>query len=377
MGESKEPTAGSDRLPSWGNFRRPDSCSRLERYRSMKVIALVDGEHYPPVTRWGLASARAAGHEVVAAIVVGGVEKLQADGALDLGDIPTITARDGAHAALADAIAEHRPEAILDLSDEPVLGYERRMELVAVALAAGTPYLGPDFRFDPPVLDAPLPAPTMAVIGTGKRVSKTAIGGHVARLAAADGGRPVVVAMGRGGPPEPLVAGPEDVTLEALLERVERGEHAASDFLEDALTAGVPTVGARRCRGRTRRPPLCHQCRGGRRAGRRTGWRPGDPGREWGVSSHRPVGRGHPGRSGVRARASPHRLSGSPSLIAVGPLGVYHWSRSSDGDRQPFRSSSVSPSAPCRCPGRFRGTSAGAAGRREEQGCFLRNDRSA
>jgi len=55
--------------------------------------------------------------------------------------------------------------------------------------------------------------------------------------------------MGRGGPPDPVVAGPEEVTVEALLRRVARAEHAASDFLEDALTAGVPTVGARRCGG--------------------------------------------------------------------------------------------------------------------------------
>jgi cyclic 2,3-diphosphoglycerate synthetase len=57
------------------------------------------------------------------------------------------------------------------------------------------------------------------------------------------------VAMGRGGPPEPVTAGPEDVTVDALLARVQRGEHGASDYLEDALTAGVPTVGARRCGG--------------------------------------------------------------------------------------------------------------------------------
>jgi cyclic 2,3-diphosphoglycerate synthetase len=55
--------------------------------------------------------------------------------------------------------------------------------------------------------------------------------------------------MGRGGPPEPEVAGPGDVTLEALLARAARGDHAASDFLEDALTSGVTTVGARRAGG--------------------------------------------------------------------------------------------------------------------------------
>jgi cyclic 2,3-diphosphoglycerate synthetase len=46
-----------------------------------------------------------------------------------------------------------------------------------------------------------------------------------------------------------VTAGPDDVTLEALLARVRREEHAASDYLEDALVAGVPTVGARRCGG--------------------------------------------------------------------------------------------------------------------------------
>src|SRR5205823_2948134 len=126
---------------------------------------------------------------------------------------------------------------------------ERRMEMAAVTLARGLPYLGPDFRFDPPLTEAALPVPTAAVVGTGKRVAKTGLAGHLARLAAADGHRPVIVSMGRGGPPQPEVAGPADVTLEALLARADRGEHAASDFLEDALTAGVPTIGSRRCAG--------------------------------------------------------------------------------------------------------------------------------
>src|SRR5206468_4516307 len=100
-----------------------------------------------------------------------------------------------------------------------------------------------------PISRLPVPAPTLAVIGTGKRVAKTAIAGHAARLAAAAGADPAVVAMGRGGPVEPARAGPEDVTLKALLARAARGEHAASDYLEDALMAGVPTWGARRAGG--------------------------------------------------------------------------------------------------------------------------------
>src|SRR5438093_1725329 len=184
--------------------------------------------------------------------VVGGTEKLKGPAELlDLGGIPVVASvpQGNLMRDLHREIRDVRPEAILDLSDEPILVYERRMELVSVALSMGIPYIGPDFRFDPPVTEPPLPVAAFGVIGTGKRVGKTAIAGHTARLAAAGGYRPVVVAMGRGGPPEPVVTAPADATLETLLGRVERGEHAASDYLEDAVTANVATIGARRAGG--------------------------------------------------------------------------------------------------------------------------------
>ncbi|MDQ3973398.1 MAG: 2,3-diphosphoglycerate synthetase, partial [Actinomycetota bacterium] len=85
---------------------------------------------------------------------------------------------------------------------------------------------------------------------TGKRTGKTAVTADFARRLAAGGRTPVIVAMGRGGPPDPVVvsagAAPD---LEALLSIAEGGGHAASDFYEDALTSGVATVGARRCGG--------------------------------------------------------------------------------------------------------------------------------
>ena len=214
----------------------------------MRLVALVDGEHYPSVTRWGLDSAREAGHDVLAALAVGGTEKLDGSGHLELG-LPLLWGESDPPVALAEAIARFEPEGVLDLSDEPILGYQLRMELIAVTLVRGVAYLGPDFRFDPPITEEPLSVPTLGVIGAGKRVAKTALGGHVARLAAAAGHRPVIVAMGRGGPPEPVVAGLGDVTVQALLGRADRGQHAASDYLEDALTSGVATVGARRCGG--------------------------------------------------------------------------------------------------------------------------------
>jgi cyclic 2,3-diphosphoglycerate synthase len=214
----------------------------------MRTIALVDGEHYPPVTRWASDVARDRGFDVVAAILLGGTEKLAAGEVPDLG-VPVRVADDRAD-AVASAIVELEPDVVLDLSDEPVLGYRERMQVAAVTLALGVPYVGPDFRLDPPPLHpAPLGVPTLAVIGTGKRTGKTAIAGEAARVAARRGLNPVMVAMGRGGPSEPQVAEAGSVTLASLLELVRKGDHAASDYLEDALTTGVATIGARRAGG--------------------------------------------------------------------------------------------------------------------------------
>lgn len=215
----------------------------------MRTLALVDGEHYPPVTRAALEVARERGHEIVAALLVGGTEKLApGDDPLDLGAPVIVVTEEPRHALLA-AIADLSPEVVLDLSDEPVLGYRERMEMIAVALAAGVAYVGPDFRLDPPDHGPPLGVPTLAVIGTGKRTGKTAIAGAVARLAARRGLEPVVVAMGRGGPPEPTVAMAGSVDLDHLVRLAAQGFHASSDYLEDAITTGVTTVGARRAGG--------------------------------------------------------------------------------------------------------------------------------
>ncbi|HET9937536.1 MAG TPA: 2,3-diphosphoglycerate synthetase [Gaiella sp.] len=197
-------------------------------------MAIVDGEHYPPVVRAALDELE---DDVVAAVLVGGVEKLRG-GEIDYG-VPL-------EPSLELAVERHAPDAVLDLSDEPVLGPRERLALASRALALGVPYEGPDFRFEPPTgVRAPLP--TIAVIGTGKRVGKTAVTGYLAQRLAVTR-RVVVVAMGRGGPPEPeTVLVPP--TVEGLLELSRAGRHAASDHLETALVAGVPTVGCRRCGG--------------------------------------------------------------------------------------------------------------------------------
>ncbi len=198
-----------------------------------RVLALIDGEHYAPVVREALS---ALPDEVVAAVLVGGTEKLR--GGDDYG-VPLRESVEG-------AIHELSPDAVVDLSDEPVLGPVERVRLASRVLALGLPYEGADFRLEPPHF-SPVETPSLAVIGTGKRVGKTAVTGHLARLLARSR-RVVVVAMGRGGPAEPEVVRVPP-TLQGLLELSAAGRHAASDHLETAALAGVETVGCWRCGG--------------------------------------------------------------------------------------------------------------------------------
>jgi len=140
-----------------------------------------------------------------------------------------------------------RADAVVDLADEPVLPPSAKLRLAALALHLGLRFEAPGLLLEPPSY-APVAfdGPKLAVIGTGKRTGKTAVAGHWAALL---GDRdPVIVCMGRGGPAEPVVA-TADTALADLLAIVERGGHGASDYLEDAVLAGVRTVGCRRVGG--------------------------------------------------------------------------------------------------------------------------------
>jgi cyclic 2,3-diphosphoglycerate synthetase len=199
----------------------------------LRALAIVDGEHYPPVVRDALAELP---YDFVAAVLVGGREKLRGDEGYG---VPVVD-------RVERAIAEHGADVVVDLSDEPVLGPVERFALASRVLALGVPYVGADFRLDVPERH-PFELPSIAVAGTGKRMGKTAVTGHLARLLALEL-QVVVVAMGRGGPPEPetVTVAP---TIAALVELSRSGRHAASDYLETAALAGVPTIGCRRCGG--------------------------------------------------------------------------------------------------------------------------------
>jgi cyclic 2,3-diphosphoglycerate synthase len=193
----------------------------------VKAIAIVDGEHYPDVVRDALAELP---YEFVGVMLIGGTEKLR--GEPDYG-VPIV--EDPGDASV-----------VVDLSDEPVLDPQTRLALASRFLALGMSYVGADFRFDPPTFH-PFDLPSIAVIGTGKRVGKTAVTAHIARLLARDRDV-VVVAMGRGGPTQPeLITVPP--TVDDLVALSRAGRHAASDHLEVAALTGVPTVGCRRAGG--------------------------------------------------------------------------------------------------------------------------------
>src|SRR5215204_62605 len=244
------PRAGRDPLLRPAHRRVPEGPRhaggdghRLERpearMQAVPVIALIDGEHHPSVVRDAL-----AGLDLAGVVFCGGEEKLGPGSLEDHYGMPVETDPDDALRRLApDA------DAVVDLADEPIVPASAKLRIAALALNLGLAFEAPGARLDPPRYEAvPFSGPKLAVIGTGKRTGKTAVAGHWAALLRDLAVDPVIVCMGRGGPAEPTVVDAAP-TLDELIAIAERGSHAASDFLEDAVIAGVRTVGCRRVGG--------------------------------------------------------------------------------------------------------------------------------
>jgi cyclic 2,3-diphosphoglycerate synthetase len=224
-----------------------------------QAVALIDGEHYPPVVVDALQKAGDR-FEFRAALFLGGAEKIK-EGDLEgmaesVYGLPVVFDSDWRR-GLSRVIDRFAPEVVVDLSDEPVLGYEQRFRLISQSLARNVGYVGSDFHFSPASSDRLCTSPSLSIVGTAKRVGKTAISGYVSRViqqvVCGAGAYPgvVVVAMGRGGPAEPEVIDGTRVGLTAqdLLAWSRQGRHAASDHFEDAVLSRLVTVGCRRCGG--------------------------------------------------------------------------------------------------------------------------------
>ena len=213
----------------------------------MPAIALIDGEHHPAAVRAALdAIERERG---LAGVVFCGGEEKAGRGVLDAAEAHYGRPVDTGDAEAALRRLAPRARTVVDLADEPIVPPQRKLRLAALALHLGLEYRAPGSVLAPPAYaDVPFTGSKLAVIGTGKRAGKTAVAGQWARVLSDAGVRPVIVSMGRGGPAEPQLA-PAGTSLADLLAIAADGRHAASDYLEDAVLAGVDAVGCRRVGG--------------------------------------------------------------------------------------------------------------------------------
>ena len=231
-------------------------CIKMKSVRRM--LCLVDGEHYFPVTKSALDMLDSLEHnEVVAVVFIGGTEKLRDSSEAGIAEKlgrPVHFGEDHykiPYQKIADIAKEYSADVVMDLSDEPIVDYSQRFKIATLVLSMGIPYEGPDFKFYPITEHNVLKKPSVKILGTGKRIGKTAVSAYTARLIHKNDYNPCVVAMGRGGPEEPeIVHGDKiEITPQYLMEQSDRGVHAASDHWEDALMSRILTIGCRRCGG--------------------------------------------------------------------------------------------------------------------------------
>jgi len=213
----------------------------------LRLIVLIDGEHHPVAVRHALMSLRH--DDIVGAVFCGGLEKVDPARLDDTYGVPVIN-EPIVDEGFVRAIEEWKPDAVLDLTDEPVLSPEDRFRLASLAIARGVSYRGADFELRARDYLPIVTKPSIRVFATGKRTGKTAVASAFARHAASRGRDPLIVAVGRGGPEPPrLIEAHTHIDAKFLLEMSGAGFHAASDYVEDALTSGVTTIGCVRVGG--------------------------------------------------------------------------------------------------------------------------------
>ena len=119
----------------------------------MRAVVLVDGEHYPAVTRWGIDAASREGHDAVAALMIGGTEKIGSGGAMD-----SAFRSDEARTIRSAALASPRSTSFAPGGRARHVRRARpripRAHGAGVGgLARGLPVSRRDFRLDPPIAD--------------------------------------------------------------------------------------------------------------------------------------------------------------------------------------------------------------------------------
>lgn len=218
------------------------------------VACLIDGEHYLSNLQESLEKI-AEYQNIRYLIFIGGTEKIGSPADVQKAlPYPVFFAAKKERPdikKIGDIIKKHPVKTVLDLSDEPIMNYMIRFEVACQVLRQGAIYQGSDFEFKPLDFKKILTKPSLSIWGTGKRIGKTALGGLIGRVLKACGMKPAIVTLSRGGPRKPIIVRGDkiNIDLKYLLDIDAQGMHASSDCFEDALTAGIPTFGCRRCGG--------------------------------------------------------------------------------------------------------------------------------
>jgi len=216
-----------------------------------RMVALIDGEHYPQVTKDAIKKLKKEFKGLLTGIIfLGGTEKISSAKFEDFFKYEVFPIKD-IMKDFPQALDKFMPDIVFDLSDQPIVNYDIRMKIASLCFAKNASYMGPDFYFEAPREHIKLQIPSISVIGTGKRIGKTAVSAFIAQIYKKKGLDVIIVAMGRGGPEKPqLLKGSEiEITPQFLLSLNEKGFHASSDYIEDALMSKITTVGCRRCGG--------------------------------------------------------------------------------------------------------------------------------
>jgi len=216
-----------------------------------KMVALIDGEHYPEVTRDAVRLLKSYFYgDFLGIIFLGGTEKLILEDLEGYFKEKVYIIND-LDSDFCSALEYFGPDIAYDLSDEPVVDYRARMKIASFCMVNKCSYMGPDFLFNCRKENIKISKKTLSIIGTGKRIGKTAISSYIARLLPEENISVSIVAMGRGGPREPQIirGGKINIDAEYLLELSNKKMHASSDYIEDALMSRITTIGCRRCGG--------------------------------------------------------------------------------------------------------------------------------
>ena len=153
-----------------------------------KMLCLVDGEHYLPVTQEAIDTLNNLEHiDIVCAVFIGGTEKLRDDSEESYSEklgVPVKFAKDKdiPYDLIVEMIRQYEVDTVMDLSDEPILDYPKRFNIACKVLNEGISYEGPDFKFEPTSQYDIMEKPSITILGTGKRIGKTAVSGYVSRL---------------------------------------------------------------------------------------------------------------------------------------------------------------------------------------------------